>query len=72
MEQRAQYHQGKYANRREDLWWAAEKGHEAAVQLLLAIGKADVDAKNEDGQTPLWCAAGNGHEAVVQLLKLVK
>jgi len=43
------------------LWRAAEKGHEAVVQLLLAAGKADADAK-DDGAT--W----NGHEAVVQLL----
>jgi hypothetical protein len=51
------------------LSWAAEKGHEAVVKLLLATGKADVDSKNRDGQTPLSWAAQKGHEAVVKLLQ---
>ena len=49
------------------LWRAAENGYEAVLQLLLAVGKASVDAEAGDGQTPLsW--AWNGREAVVQLL----
>jgi ankyrin repeat domain-containing protein 50 len=51
------------------LSWAAEKGHEAVVKLLLATGKADVDSKDRDGQTPLSWAAQKGHEAVVKLLQ---
>ncbi|KAL8364579.1 hypothetical protein RB595_003730 [Gaeumannomyces hyphopodioides] len=36
---------------------AASNGHKAVIQLLLAAGKADVDAKGKDGQTPLRWAA---------------
>jgi Ankyrin repeats (3 copies) len=55
---------------RTPLWWAAEKGHEAVVKLLLETGKADVDSKDtEHGRTPLSWAAANGHEAVVKLLQ---
>ncbi|RYP70089.1 hypothetical protein DL771_005706 [Monosporascus sp. 5C6A] len=50
------------------LFSAAEKGHEEIVGLLLETGKADADAKRDDGQTPLWRAAREGHEAVVKLL----
>ena len=51
------------------LWWAAGKGHEAVVKLLLAQDGVDPDSKDtEYGQTPLSWAAGNGHEAVVKLL----
>jgi len=47
---------------------AALLGHEAVVKLLLATGKADVDSKDNEGQTPLSWAALLGHEAVVKLL----
>jgi hypothetical protein len=52
---------------RTPLSWAAEKGHEAVVKLLLEKG-AELEAKDKDGRTPLLWAAKNGHEAVVKLL----
>src|ERR1700722_4826478 len=44
---------------------AAERGHEAVVELLLARDDVDV---NSDGGTPLSLAAEKGHDAVVKLL----
>ena len=49
------------------LSYAAEKGHEAVVKLLLENG-ADLESKGRYGQTSLSWAAENGHEAVVKLL----
>jgi ankyrin repeat protein len=51
----------------ELLLWAAEKGHEAVVKLLLEA-KADVNSKDENSRTLLFLAAEGGHEAVVKLL----
>ncbi|KAI0196461.1 hypothetical protein F4808DRAFT_305556 [Astrocystis sublimbata] len=51
------------------LSWAAERGHEAVVRLLLANGRVDPDSKDTKyGQTPLSWAAESGYEAVVRLL----
>ena len=47
--------------------WAAERGHEAVVRLLLELG-AYAEAKDGCGWTVLHSAAQNGHEAVVRLL----
>ncbi|KAF2228994.1 ankyrin [Viridothelium virens] len=58
----------KDACNRTPLWWAADRGHEAIVRLLLETGKVDVDSRDIIGKTPLGQAAVQGHEAVVRLL----
>jgi ankyrin repeat protein len=45
------------------LWWAAEKGHEAVVKLLLNKG-AEVGIENRGGWTALQLAALNRHEGL--------
>ena len=47
---------------------AAKKGDVAAVQHLLGIDKALVDARDKDDSTPLHCAAWKGHAAVAKVL----
>src|SRR2546421_418174 len=47
--------------------WAAENGHEEAVELLVKRG-ADLNLTDKLGRTPLSYAAQNGHKAVVELL----
>ncbi|KAH0544335.1 hypothetical protein FGG08_001476 [Glutinoglossum americanum] len=47
--------------------WAASKGHEAVVRLLIEKG-AELDLKDEVGWAPLSWAAEKGHEATVKLL----
>lgn len=47
---------------------AAQSGHEATVQLLLATDKVDIDLKDRYGRTPLSVAAERGHDAIVQRL----
>ena len=49
------------------LFWAARKGKEAVIQLLIKQG-AEVDLKDNEGRTPLSWAAQMGHKATVQLL----
>ncbi|KAI9764880.1 MAG: hypothetical protein M1839_005696 [Geoglossum umbratile] len=49
------------------LWTAAERGHEALVNLLLSCNGVEVNSGFR-GQTPLWAAASKGHEAVVKVL----
>ena len=58
----------KDSHGRTPLSYAAQKGHETVVKLLLQTGKVDVDSKDEDGRTPLSYAVEGGHEAVVRLL----
>ena len=45
-----------------------DKGYKAIVKLLFKIGKADVNIKDKNGQTPLYRAIrnGNGNKAVVK------
>lgn len=50
------------------LSWAAEKGHEAVVKLLVERG-ANVDSRDKDGRTPLSRAVEEGHQGVVALLE---
>ena len=61
-----------YLNKTDDrkrtaLIWAAERGHESVVRLLLEKG-ADIEAKAIYGHTALHKAVQFGHEAVVRLL----
>jgi hypothetical protein len=51
------------------LSWAAKKGHEAVVKLLVERADVEADSKDRGGQTPLTWAAAKGHEAVGNLLK---
>lgn len=50
------------------LHWAALRGHQAIVGLLLAQG-ADVTLKNNDGETPLQVAERAKQEEVARLLR---
>jgi ankyrin repeat protein len=49
------------------LHWAAARGHERVVELLLWKG-VDADSKDWFNQSPLLLAAANGHKEVVRLL----
>ncbi|KAF5539776.1 nucleoside phosphorylase domain-containing protein [Fusarium napiforme] len=53
---------------RTALSYAAEKGHERVVKLLLDKVGLDVDSNDKGDRTPLWWAAMRGHEAIVKLL----
>jgi ankyrin repeat protein len=61
---------------RTPLSYAAEKGHEAVVKLLLATKGVNADSKATGrynaGKTPLSLAAKRGHEAIVKLLLATK
>ena len=61
-----------YLNRRDGegmtaLLWAARRGHEAIVRLLLEKG-ANIEVNSRFDGTALVQAAGYGHEAIVRLL----
>ena len=48
--------------------WAAWKGHKEVAELLIANG-ADVNAKNEDGETPLDFTKQTKQKAIANLLR---
>ena len=50
------------------LMWAARRGNEGVVRLLLMPDDVDPDKPDNDGKTLLWLASSNGHEEVVRLL----
>ncbi|KAL7929878.1 ankyrin repeat-containing domain protein [Trichoderma chlorosporum] len=47
---------------------AAERGHQAVVELLLARNFIEADSKDIDGRTPLSWAAEKGHPGVANIL----
>lgn len=51
---------------------AARGGHAEAVKSILAGGKADVNGRDERGDTPLIVAARAGHDDVVQALLVAR
>jgi len=55
---------------RTALHWAAMKGHDAVISMLLSLG-ANVDAFDNNLSTPLHFASAWGHLTSVQLLKEV-
>jgi len=48
--------------------WAARRGHEGVVKILVEQGGINPDAPDEYGRTPFLLAAENGHEGVVKIL----
>jgi ankyrin repeat protein len=50
------------------LSWAAERGHEDIVKLLLGMGKVDIDSQDKNGRTPLSRAVEESHLTITKLL----
>jgi len=48
--------------------WAARRGHERVVRILLGRGDIKPDVPDESGRTPLSLSAGYGYEGVVRAL----
>jgi len=57
----------------QQLLFAAANGYEAEVRSLLeGRARANIEAGNEDGDTPLLLAAQHGHERVLKILLIYK
>jgi len=54
---------------RTALSWAAGNGCDAAVEMLMEVGGADVDAADLEGRTAVWWAEENRRDNCVSLLK---
>ena len=48
------------------LIWAAQRGNQEVVRLLLAQDDVNPDKLDNDGQTPLWWASYRGYEGVAR------
>lgn len=48
--------------------WAADRGYDAVVSLLIDHNGVDIQRTDKEGSTPLLWASCHGHEAVVSLL----
>lgn len=58
----------KDKERRTPLWWAAWRGYENVVKVLIQKPKPNINSKDDSGRTPLFSASRNGHTHVVELL----
>ena len=50
------------------LMWAARRGQEGVVELLLGHSDINLEARSQGGTTALFVAAAHGHLRMVQLL----
>ncbi|KAM3550005.1 hypothetical protein ARSEF4850_008557 [Beauveria asiatica] len=57
----------KVKNDQTPLLWAAARGYDVVVKLLVDKG-SDIKAEDKHNRTPLWHAVEHGHDAVARLL----
>ncbi|CAH0024520.1 unnamed protein product [Clonostachys rhizophaga] len=50
------------------LWWAAYKGYNSIVNLLLEMESVDINSRNCDGLTPFLAAIEENHTSTVRIL----
>jgi ankyrin repeat protein len=60
------YYEDMYG--RTALMFAATRGHDSVVRILLALPETEPNARDEDGNTALMLARENGRESTVQIL----